>query len=317
MKRLLALAITLILLALLVAKVDPDALQKNLARTHWGWFSAAILLFVPQLITIAWRWKRLVSVFTSITVAESLRLIFASQAMNLVLPSKMGDLSKGYFLSRGGALDLKHAMNIVIFEKMLDVAVLAIFMLGGVAALLSYGQLSELRTHSAWAAGAIGTIAVLAVSILYFVPVRCLPGLGSLLRWMADKPKLRRFHALADSSQQVIGMLQERGSRRSEIVALSVLIWSWHLIQIYCFFRAVGATPHPREFLALVPLAIFIGLLPLTISGFGTRDAAIVLLFPAFPRATMLAAAFYINLRYLLPAAVGIPLLRRYAFRRT
>jgi len=316
MKRIITLILAVVLISLLVAHVDAPALAAHLRKTHLGWLAVALLLFIPQIATIAWRWKQMVSVFSPLALPESVRLILASQSMNLLLPSKMGDLSKGYFLARGGALDLPRAMSIVVFEKMLDVATLAAFMLGGLA-LLMVRQASHSLVHGSalFAATGIGVFAVGVVALLYFVPLHAIPLSAKPLDWLAVRPQLRKVHTLLTGSHEVLAMLQSRGARRGEILSLSALIWMWHLVQIYCFFRAVGNAPGAGEFASMVPLAIFVGLLPLTIAGFGTRDAALVAFFPQFPEASMLAAAFFVNLRYLLPAAVGIAFLKQYIIK--
>src|SRR5690606_18702686 len=69
-------------------------------------------------------------------LSESVRLVLAGASMNLLLPGKMGDLTKGWFLARAGHVSTRLGMGVVIFEKMLDVATLAAFMLAGVAMLV-------------------------------------------------------------------------------------------------------------------------------------------------------------------------------------
>jgi uncharacterized protein (TIRG00374 family) len=93
------------------------------------------------------------------------------------------------------------------------------------------------------------------------------------------------------------------------------LIWALHLIQIWLFFQAVGAHPDLARFLCLAPLSIFIGLIPLTFGGFGTRDAALIGLFAPIPEPIMLAAALLVNSRYLVPALLGWPFFHRFAAR--
>jgi uncharacterized membrane protein YbhN (UPF0104 family) len=68
-----------------------------------------------------------------------------------------------------------------------------------------------------------------------------------------------------------------------------------------------------RVLLALAPLAILAGLVPLTFAGVGTRDAALILLFrPYFDSATGAALGLLCTARYLLPAIGGLPFLHRY-----
>ena len=78
------------------------------------------------------------------------------------------------------------------------------------------------------------------------------------------------------------------------------------------FFLALDVRVPAGQFVSLVPLAIFIGLVPLTVAGFGTRDGAIQAFFPQYPPETMLAVAMFVNIRYILPAVVGIPWALRY-----
>jgi uncharacterized protein (TIRG00374 family) len=151
-----------------------------------------------------------------------------------------------------------------------------------------------------------------AVLILYFLPTRYIPGLAQLLKWLRGKVRLQKVYRLFASSHDVIAMLQSRGAKRSQILVLSVVIWIFHLVQIYFFFRALGAQPALGQFATLVPLAIFVGLLPISIAGFGTRDTALIVLFPQFSSSVMLGVAMFVNLRYLLPAAAGIPFLHKY-----
>ena len=59
--------------------------------------------------------------------------------------------------------------------------------------------------------------------------------------------------------------------------------------------------------LALIPIVTFIGLLPITLAGIGTRDAAIIYLFSPFVSYTV---AFSVGLiftliRYIIPSIVG------------
>lgn len=65
--------------------------------------------------------------------------------------------------------------------------------------------------------------------------------------------------------------------------------------------------------LALSPLAILAGLLPLTFAGVGTRDAALIAFYsPYFNAPTAAALGLLCTSRYLLPAIGGLPFLGQY-----
>ena len=62
---------------------------------------------------------------------------------------------------------------------------------------------------------------------------------------------------------------------------------------------------------AVVPIAIFVGLVPVTIAGMGTRDAALIYLFSAYASdsASITVGLFFSLLRYWVLALAGIPFL--------
>ncbi len=314
MKRLVSAVLTVVLLALIVRLIDRDALAAAFSRTNWPLFVLALLVFIPQISAIAWRWQGLVTAFTPLGFGESVRLVLASYTMNLILPSKMGDLSKGVFLAAGGTLDLPRSMGIVIFEKLLDVSTLAAYMLAGVALLLAGGAAATPEQIGyAVAAIGVGMAAVGGVAALYFIPPDAIPGFRKFLDALARRPRLRKVHGLFATSHEIITLLQSRGAGRGRAVAQSLLIWALHLGQIYLFFRCLGVDVPPLQFLSLAPLVIFVGLLPVALGGFGLREGAFILFFPQFDPAVMFAVAMYVNLRYLGTSLAGIPFFNRYA----
>lgn len=314
LKRIIGIVVSVGLLAALIRHVDTGALMANFRRTHWGLFCAALALFVPQILVIAWRWKRLLAPFTPLPLAESVRLVLAGSSMNLLMPGKLGDLTKGWFLARQSHVSTALGLGVVAFEKMLDVAALAAVMLGGTLYMFARarGDAPAAQLHLLVLPAVLGMAAVAAVALLYFVPLERLPGYGRFTRDGAAGVG-GRVARLLKSSHATMATLQARGSRRGEILLLSALIWLLHLVQIYLFFASVSAAPAFGDFVTMVPLAIFVGLIPISLAGFGTRDAALVLLLPSLPASAVLAASFYVNLRYILPAVAGVPYLARYA----
>lgn len=311
MKRLIATLVSLVIISVLVTIVELDVLIATMKRTHLGWFAVALFLFIPQTVTIAWRWKRMVQPFTNIGLGESLGLVLSSNTMNLILPSKLGDLTKGYFLRQSGKVDLPTALNVVVFEKMLDVAALAAVMLLGAVSLLVSGDTPDFIRNAAIFAALLGLGFVGLVLGMYFFPWERDTGISRMTGGVLAKlPK--KLQALPKKARETMALLRTRGAHPGEIIFYSIAIWALHLLQIYAFFWSVGAAAAAGDFFALVPLSIFIGLIPITLAGFGTRDAALVALFPAFPSATMFAAALYVNLRYILPAIAGLPFLHKY-----
>lgn len=317
MKRIIALAISAAIIGVILASVDRAQLWANLKATRALEFSVALFLFIPQNAVMAYRWKRMASHFSPIGWPASIGMILAGQTMNIVLPSKMGDLTKAYFLKKTGAMDLPRATNLVVFEKMLDLGSLCFLALLGVVACFALGlqventgRFAALALFTGLLSGAVLTI----ILSLYFIPTDRIPFYQSLLNFLSGRSgALGKVHRLFESSHEVMAMLQSRHARRDLLAGLSVGLWVLHLVQIYFFFLSLNAPVPWLDFCALMPLAIFIGLLPISLFGLGTRDAAMIFLFaPYHPAAVIAGAGFYVSLRYFIPAAAGLPFLQHY-----
>jgi uncharacterized membrane protein YbhN (UPF0104 family) len=80
------------------------------------------------------------------------------------------------------------------------------------------------------------------------------------------------------------------------------------------FARALNAAPPFVAAMALASLAILAGLVPVTLAGIGTRDAALIYLFRDYLTPEGGAAlGLLCTLRYLMPAIAGLPHLGRMA----
>ena len=95
------------------------------------------------------------------------------------------------------------------------------------------------------------------------------------------------------------------------IVTVSVFIWLGSAVQIYLLYSAVGQQVPLIFSIAVVPIAILVGMLPVTIAGVGTRDLAIVKLFSGYATtsASISIGILFFLLRYWVLALIGLPLI--------
>jgi uncharacterized protein (TIRG00374 family) len=255
----------------------------------------SLAMVVPLTLLTSWRLQRLAPQRAQLSFAEANRLTLAASTLNLILPSKMGDMVKAWFMKQRGHLQGSLALSLVIFEKACDMLSLLLWCVLG---LLLYPAKDTLFwTMTAAVAGA------LCFGFLLLGQVRFAEFFFRHLRLMQLSEAWREMHDYFWSSK----------TRLTSVALTSIFIWFLHLLQIWMFILALRAYAPFLANLALSPLAILAGLLPLTLAGIGTRDAALIFFYqPYFNAPTAAALGLLCTARYLLPALAGLPFIGRY-----
>lgn len=309
MKRLISIVVSLLILALIYWKIDFHALVQVFQRSRGLWMVISLGMVVPITLMTAWRLQQLMPQQETAAIArsplpfwEANRLILLASTLNMVLPSKMGDIAKAYFMRERGHLSGSLSLSLVIFEKACDMLSLLLWCAFG---LLLYPQkdwLFGIMTLCVVGGLVIGGLLLgsMQVAQLFFVS-------SLTIAPNALKPKLAK---LQSAWREMHDYFWRDPLQLAMITGTSIFIWFLHLLQIWLFIVALNAWAPFLANLALSPLAILAGLLPLTFAGVGTRDAALILFYqPYFDAATAAALGVLCTSRYIMPAIAGLPFL--------
>ncbi len=294
-----ALTVSASILIAIFSQIEIDRFSRHFINIDWGWFGLSMFLFAPVYFFQTVRLRYLMG--RGMRYSDSLKTILASSSLNVILPSKGGDLAKGLFVQRHIDADRKTCFSAVIFERVTDVTVLVLILLNGLAVI---GDDRHLLA-GAW----IGGLVVLSGSVVYFVIH--LWGwqdgwTGYLVRWL---PKVADF---IETSRFFVRDIFRTG-KIIPLLGLSLALWLVHVFQFYCFFAALDYQGPWVTILAYVPAAIFIGLLPITVAGVGTRDLALIVFFaPWAPTELAAGVGLLSHLRYILPGLVGCVMIQGY-----
>ncbi|MEM9001935.1 MAG: lysylphosphatidylglycerol synthase transmembrane domain-containing protein [Cyanobacteria bacterium P01_F01_bin.86] len=305
MKRLISIAISLCILALLYWQIELDRLIEVFQASDRRWMIASLGMVVPITLFTAQRLRYLMPPQQELPFWEANRLILAASVLNMVLPSKAGDIAKAYFMRDRGHLNGSLALSLVVFEKACDMLSLLLWCLFGLLIYTPKDALFGWMTVGILGGFAGGT---LLLGSTQFAHVAF--GLGQ--RLAPQKLKIR-FKQLEVAWAEMHTYFWHDKQRLRKVVGSSIFIWLLHLLQIWFFILALKAWVPFLTSLALSPLAILAGLLPLTFAGVGTRDAALIWLYaPYFDKAIGAALGLLCTSRYFLPAIGGLPFLENY-----
>jgi hypothetical protein len=305
MKRLISPVISLVILALIYWKIDIQALLKVFQNCNPIWMGVSLGMVVPLTLLTAWRLQQLMPDSKGLGFAEANRLILAASVLNMVLPSKMGDIAKAYFMREKGHLNGALSLSLVVFEKACDMLSLLLWCVFG---LLLYPQKDGLFWLMTVCVGSGLILGLLLLGAKKFAQIFFV--VAGAIAPSKLKLKLKQLQASWNDMHDYFWADQQQ---LLGIASLSVFIWFLHLLQIWWFILALKAWTPLLANLALSPLAILAGLLPLTFAGVGTRDAALIWFYqPYFDAPTAAALGVLCTSRYLLPAIGGLPFLNQY-----
>jgi len=205
-------------------------------------------------------------------------------------------------------LNLKRGFGSIFFEKSMDLFSLCVFSLVGIV--LS-GTLS--RVSAPVLIFSLGTISI--VTLFFVIDFSNI----KIFKWVLDF--LSRKEKISNVTTELHTFISEIKTDRGIlflIISSSLLLWFFNLIQIYFFFLCFAYFPDIELVLGLVPIAILVGMIPITIAGMGTRDSALIVLFSGYaPSSLILGVGILCSLRYWVIALVGLPFVREYLSKLT
>ena len=302
LKRFISLAVSIAILLIIYSKIDPQKLIEVFQNCDLVWMTISLGMVIPLVICTSWRLQQLMPKKTSLGFVEANRLILGSSVLNMVLPSKMGDIAKAYFMRERNGVSGSLSLAIVIFEKACDLLSLLLWCAFGLILYPAKDGLFWTMTAGVLGGLVLGTLLLSSRQFanLFF----------NLSTKLAPKKIAKKLKNMQRSWGEMHDYFWGDKKQLLLITVTSIFIWFLHLLQIWLFIIALKASAPFLISIALSPLSILAGLLPLTFAGVGTRDAALIYFYqPYFNEATGAALGWLCTSRYFLPALIGLPFL--------
>ena len=300
-KRFISIIISVALLLYIYTQIDFVNLLKVFQNCDRLMLMVSLFMVIPITLVTSWRLQQLVPQH-SLGFLEANRLILGASVLNMVLPSKMGDIAKSYFMSQRSKISGSLALSISIFEKTCDLLSLLLWCVFGLLLYPAKDSLFWIMTAGVGIGLGIGLLMLGSQSFADWFFAIAINFAPQKLKFKLEKMQASwgEMHNYFWSDKQQLLI----------ITSTSVFIWFLHLLQIWLFIVALKAIAPFLVSLALSPLSILAGLLPLTFAGIGTRDAAIIYFYQDyFNEATGAALGLLCTSRYFIPALIGLPFL--------
>jgi uncharacterized protein (TIRG00374 family) len=284
--------LTLLIFIWIFSQIDIYEVADVLWNTNLLYLTLAFVLIIPVPIISALRWQiTLKAMGYEVEWTECLQMIMGVLPLTSITPSKSGDVLKGYYLK--GRVPISKTVGSVLTERIFDVLALLILCIIG---LIFFMKLEIF----------IIAIVLLGGVFLFFIISHLKIKLPVSEKWN------ERFQNLFVSTKTLF----EQGRLLGIVIIYTFSLWIIATFQTYLFFLAVNITDVPiLVVFANVPIAIFVGQIPVSLGGMGTRDYAFVILFQDYgvEAAELIGVGLLFSLvRYWTLSIAGIPYFFKY-----
>src|SRR3989344_787504 len=277
----------LIIFILFKTLINVEDFSRVIQGISWFYFFLAFATMIPTFILSVVRWHSILrSAGFNVSFWKIFKIIGSSMSLSIV-PGRLGDLARSYPLRN--QIPISQSIGTIVLEKIIDICVLLVF--SGVGLLL--------LGHPVFA------------GLVFFLAIGAIP-LLEILNIVIKKLPLKS--GLVNKLQDAVSVLNKVKQRKA-ILSMAILAssanWTLSMFQVYWLFKAVGSIVPFSAIFAFQPLSIFMGLIPITIAGVGTRDSAILYFFRNFaaPEQSLAVGILYGLQSYWITALLGIPLL--------
>ena len=252
------------LLYLSLRSIHFDALRARLNNFGFGWFALAILATLLQVILSAYRWREVAKrCDVSLDSGRAIKFNMIGTFFNQTLPSSIGgDAMRLWLLGR--IAGWREATYSVLVERAIGLIALAVIIVGSLP--WSYPLISSVKGQAALV---IIGVAALASSLGFLV-------LGALSwPWLKRWWPLRHVHACGEIANKVLF----NAHSGPKVTALSLAIHMLAVVAAWCCVMAIHATASFAQIFLLIPPIMLITMLPISIAGWGVREASMTVAF--------------------------------------
>jgi hypothetical protein len=259
-KFLLRLLVTAAILFFILRSIDAPQVWRTLAQASPSLLLAALLLQLGSSIVAAYRWQL---VMHNLGFGQAFtfywRSFFKGLFFNQGLPTSIGGDALRVLDVAGRGFRKRDALSAIVMDR-----------IAGLGALL-------LLTLLACAANP----ALLPENLYRLIFLLVAAGLLGLLggyvagkhAWFKPYPRLAMVQLLADRLHQAVS------AHRWQLLASSLLVPVLALLGFFATGRALGLPYGAMTYFAIVPLALVLSIVPVSIAGWGVREGAMVGLF--------------------------------------
>ncbi len=263
----------LILFAIILSRLNPAEIFKNIKEIDLRFLFLASLLLFPILIVKTYCWnyiKRKQGI--NYRLKDSFLMYCSGIFVGLLTPGRIGEFAKIFYLKQDGYSLGKSAVGIFL-DRVSDFAFLLAFIaIGSLLVVARFKQQMLILV--------LGLIILIALFIILLK--------AGTIRWFLNKIFQNFIPQKYQKSWQInfqdfIDDLKIYKPKNYLVIAvITIISWCFYYLEVFILAKGIGLEVPFIYFAVSVTIAGLLTLIPVSFYGIGTRDAALLFLFAPF-----------------------------------
>lgn len=267
-----------------IYKADPKEIYETMARSNKVLLLFALFLTIFGVLGKAIRWKFILKKLGyEISIKNASKYFCVGMYGSVITPAKVGDVIRSHTLKRKENVPYTQGVSSVIFDRLIDLLSVFFLMFFGIFLIYFTKERQIFKDVPLLSVVIFTLLMIFGLYLLFSEKVG-----GRILKIFANK--MGKKFTFLDPTHQTNGTIVDEIYRSFNtiksskvffisLIGYTVLVWLITLIQAYIILSAFHVSVGFEYVLVFVPLAIVVGLIPVTLSGLGTREATMIYLF--------------------------------------
>ena len=293
---------------IVLINIDITATAEIMLGADYLLLALVVMINIPVLILKAGKWKLLTTAYgKGISLARCLHAWIVGFVIGIVTPGRIGELTKAYYFRED--MPTGCGLSTIVVDRIIDIIVLFTLAISGTVILIvSYGFIQNEFIIALFA------LFLVFISVTVFVLTR-----GDFVkrfarpifnRFVPGKYKTRMKDAFEDF---YTGLGRIKKSRRLVLVSVLISFLTWLVIVFQYKLLAMSLSVQVDYIflLSVIPVVVLLDTLPISFSGLGTRELALIFFFGmlSIPIETAVSLSLLVFfLTYMVHVPVGLVL---------
>lgn len=266
--------IGILLFVFVIYRVGLEKILSTILNVNLYYIFISLPILLPILYLKAYKWKIIVKEFgIQLSQKDAMQYWLIGLFVATLTPGRIGDFYRALYI-RTDKFSSGKALATIAIDRVFDLVALMLLSIIGVVVILTQFGDSKLSEY-ALVLVLVGSIAL--ATILHRASMEKLARpLFNMLVPEKYKAKLKgSFNEFYDS----IKFLKNKKRTLAIAFVVSLVAWLIGYLQAYFFFLSLGYVVPYFYLIIFLPIEVLFNLIPITVSGFGTREIALVALF--------------------------------------